>query len=58
MNYLDFWTEEEVDMICMYYGQIPENLQYNLKAILVEKFENEEKWALERQIEEQEKGEE
>tara|TARA_R110000824_G_scaffold376806_2_gene567930 strand:+ start:491 stop:664 length:174 start_codon:yes stop_codon:yes gene_type:complete len=41
MNYLDIWTEEEVDMICMYYGQIPENLPYNLKAIFVEKFENE-----------------
>ena len=41
MNLYDFWTEEEVDMICMYYGQIPENLPYNLKAILVEKFENE-----------------
>ena len=40
MNYLDIWTEEEVDIICMYYGQIPENLPYNLKAILVEKFEN------------------
>ena len=41
MNYLDIWTEEEVDMMCMYYGQIPDNLPYNLKAILVEKFENE-----------------
>ena len=41
MNYLDFWTEEDVDMICMYYGQIPDNLPYNLKAILVEKFEKE-----------------
>ena len=25
----------------MYYGQIPDNLPYNLKAILVEKFEKE-----------------
>ena len=41
MNYLDIYTKEEVDNICLYYGQIPENLQYNLKAILVEKFENE-----------------
>ena len=41
MNYLDFWTEEEVDMICMYYGQIPENLTYNMKIMLVEKLENE-----------------
>ena len=41
MNYLDVYTEEEVDMICMYYGQIPDNLRYNLKAILVEKFEKE-----------------
>ena len=37
----DSWTKEEVDTICMYYGQIPENLPYNLKAILVEKFEKE-----------------
>tara|TARA_R110002020_G_scaffold399180_1_gene609028 strand:- start:1126 stop:1290 length:165 start_codon:yes stop_codon:yes gene_type:complete len=40
MNYLDIYTKEEVDNICFYYGQIPENLTYNLKAILVEKFEN------------------
>ena len=41
MNYLDIWTEEEVDYICMYYGQIPENLTYNMKIMLVEKLENE-----------------
>tara|TARA_R100001594_G_C3977426_1_gene249232 strand:- start:450 stop:614 length:165 start_codon:yes stop_codon:yes gene_type:complete len=41
MNYLDIYTEEEVEQICLYYGQIPSNLPYNLKAILVEKFENE-----------------
>ena len=41
MNLYDFWTEEEVNHICMYYGQIPENLPYNQKAILVEKFEKE-----------------
>tara|TARA_Y100000401_G_scaffold97476_1_gene84822 strand:- start:1625 stop:1798 length:174 start_codon:yes stop_codon:yes gene_type:complete len=41
VNLYDFWTKEEVDTICMYYGQIPANLPYNLKAMLVEKFENE-----------------
>ena len=52
MNYLDIWTEEEVDYICMYYGQIPENLPYNLKAILVEKFEKEFKPIIEKAYEE------
>lgn len=37
----DYYTEDEIDYICMYYGQIPENLTYNMKIILVEKLENE-----------------
>ena len=41
MNYLDVYTEEEVDMICMYYGQIPDNLTRNMQIILMEKYENE-----------------
>ena len=27
--------------MCMYYGQIPDNLTYNMEAILVEKYEDE-----------------
>ena len=34
---------DEIDEIILYYGQIPENLPYNLKCILVEKYEKEEK---------------
>ena len=37
----DYYTKDEIDCMCMYYGQIPENLPYNLKAIFVEKYENE-----------------
>jgi len=37
----DYYTKDEIDYICMYYGQIPENLTYNMKIILVEKLENE-----------------
>ena len=41
LNMEDYYTKDEIDYICMYYGQIPENLTYNMKAILVEKLENE-----------------
>jgi len=41
MNIEDYYTKDEIDYICMYYGQIPENLTYNMKIILVEKLENE-----------------
>ena len=34
-------TDDEIDMICMYYGQIPENLTYRMKTMLVEKYEKE-----------------
>ena len=37
----DYYTKDEIDYICMYYGQIPENLTYNMKVMLVEKLENE-----------------
>ena len=41
MNFYDIYTKKEVENICFYYGQIPENLTYNQKAILVQNFENE-----------------
>ena len=41
LNMEDYYTKDEIDYRCMYYGQIPENLTYNMKAILVEKLENE-----------------
>lgn len=41
MKIEDYYTKEEIDYICMYYGQIPENLTYNMKIMLVEKLENE-----------------
>ena len=37
----DYYTEDEINYICMYYGQIPENLTYKMKIILVEKLEDE-----------------
>ena len=37
----DYYTKDEIDCMCMYYGQIPENLTYNMKIMLVEKLENE-----------------
>ena len=36
----DYYTKDEIDYMCMYYGQIPENLTYNMRAMLVEKYEN------------------
>jgi hypothetical protein len=41
MKMEDYYTKDEIDYICMYYGQIPENLTYNMKVGLVEKLENE-----------------
>ena len=41
MKMEDYDTKDEIDYICMYYGQIPDNLTYNMKAILVEKLEDE-----------------
>jgi hypothetical protein len=41
MEIEDYYTKEEIDYICMYYGQIPENLTHNMKIMLVEKLENE-----------------
>ena len=41
LDFRDYYTKDEIDYMCMYYGQIPENLPYNLKAIFVEKYENE-----------------
>jgi len=41
MKMEDYYTKDEIDYICMYYGQIPDNLTYNMKAMLVEKLEDE-----------------
>ena len=41
MKIEDYYTNDELDYKCMYYGQIPENLTYNMKIMLVEKLENE-----------------
>ena len=44
MKIEDYYTQDEIDMMCMYYGQIPENLTRNMQIMLVEKFENEIVW--------------
>jgi len=41
MKIEDYYTKDEIDYICMYYGQIPENLTYNMKVMLIEKLEKE-----------------
>ena len=41
MNIEDYYTQDEIDMMCMYYGQIPDNLTRNMQIMLVEKFEKE-----------------
>ena len=41
MKIEDYYTNDEIDYICMYYGQIPENLTYNMKIMFVEKLEDE-----------------
>ena len=41
LNIEYYYTQDEIDMVCMYYGQIPDNLTRNMQIMLVEKFENE-----------------
>jgi len=41
MKIEDYYTEDEINYMCLYFGQIPENLTYNMKILFVEKFENE-----------------
>ena len=41
MKIEDYYTQDEIDMMCMYYGQIPENLTKNMQIMLVEKYEKE-----------------
>ena len=41
MKIEDYYTQDEIDMMCMYYGQIPENLTRNMQIRLVEKYEKE-----------------
>ena len=41
LNIEDYYTQDEIDMVCMYYGQIPDNLTRNMQIILMEKYENE-----------------
>ena len=41
MKIEDYYTQDEIDMMCMYYGQIPKNLTRNMQIMLVEKYEKE-----------------
>lgn len=36
----DYYTEDEIAHMCWYYGQYADNLTYNQRAMLVERFEN------------------
>ena len=36
----DYYTEDEIAHMCWYFGQYSDNLTYNQRAILVEKYEN------------------
>jgi len=40
MKMEDYYTEDEIAHMCWYYGQYSDNLTYNQRAILVEKYEN------------------
>ncbi len=40
MKMEDYYTEDEIAHMCWYYGQYSQNLTYNQRAILVEKYEN------------------
>ena len=41
LNIEDYYTQDEIDMVCIYYGQIPDNLTRNMQIMLMEKYENE-----------------
>ena len=36
----DYYTKDEIAHMCWYYGQYSDNLTYNMRAILVEKYED------------------
>ena len=40
MKMEDYYTEDEIAHMCWYYGQYSDNLTYNMRAILVEKYED------------------
>ena len=40
MKMEDYYTKDEIADMCWYYGQYSDNLTYNMKAMLVEKFED------------------
>lgn len=41
MNIYKYYTKNQIRDICLYYGQFYENLTYNMKALLVERYEKE-----------------
>ena len=43
MEIVDHYRNDEIDDVCLYYGQFPDNLPYNMKVMLVEKYEKENK---------------
>jgi hypothetical protein len=40
MKMEDYYTEDEIAHMCWYYGQYSDNLTYNMRARLVEKYED------------------
>ena len=43
MNFYNYYTKNQINDICWYYGQFMENLSYNQIALLIEKYEIETK---------------
>ena len=41
MNLYEYYTKDQIKDICLYYGQFYDNLTYNMRALLIEKYENE-----------------
>mgnify|MGYP001176467633 CR=1 FL=1 len=41
MNLYEYYTKDQIKDICLYYGQFYDNLTYNMRALLIEKYEYE-----------------
>ena len=40
----EYYSKEDIEDICIWYGQIYDNLTYNMRVMLIEKYEKEMKW--------------
>ena len=40
----EYYSKEDIEDICIWYGQIYDNLTHNMRVMLIEKYEKEMKW--------------